>query len=47
MWGGEEGCGGVLVPDGARFRQLMQAIVEAFTTTQEDSGAEKKATMRT
>ena len=31
---------------GARFKQHMQAIVEAFTTMQEDSGAEKKVMMK-
>ncbi len=31
---------------GARFRQHMQAIVEAFTTMQEDLGAEKKVMMK-
>src|ERR1044072_5876679 len=31
---------------GSRFRQHMQAIVEAFTTMQEDLGAEKKAMMK-
>ncbi len=31
---------------GARFKQHMQAIVEAFTTMQEDLGAEKKVMMR-
>ena len=31
---------------GARFRQHMQAIVEAFTTMQEDLSAEKKVMMK-
>jgi hypothetical protein len=31
---------------GSRFRQHMQAIVEAFTTMQEDLGAEKKVMMK-
>jgi hypothetical protein len=31
---------------GARFKQHMQAIVEAFTTMQEDLGAEKKVMMK-
>lgn len=31
---------------GARFKQHMQAIVEAFTTMQEDLGAEKKMMMK-
>jgi hypothetical protein len=31
---------------GSRFRQHMQAIVEAFTTMQEDLNAEKKVMMK-
>ena len=31
---------------GARFKQHMQAIVEAFTTMQEDLSAEKKVMMK-
>jgi hypothetical protein len=31
---------------GARFKQHMQAIVEAFTTMQEDLGAERKVMMK-
>jgi hypothetical protein len=31
---------------GARFKQHMQAIVEAFTTMQEDLGAEKRVVMK-
>src|SRR4029079_18059075 len=31
---------------GARFKQHMQAIVEAFTTMQEDLGAEKRVMMK-
>src|SRR4029079_17137434 len=31
---------------GARVKQHMQAIVEAFTTMQEDLGAEKKVMMK-
>jgi hypothetical protein len=31
---------------GARFKQHTQAIVEAFTTMQEDLGAEKKVMMK-